>query len=203
MRFAGWFLNALSERCLKECGRALTAIQFPVFKRFLSYRVKRELQFYRLCLDLAAVLAEAGCDIRDMDIDEAIEGSIDIDNRLRRDIKLLPIRIDYDYKKIMPIRKERIEKQTSLFIRFLSTGDVIDYNEMVRKAFDRHEFLERNNDILEHYVDEAFIINSSIKSMVDVDSEAIANRMYCSMLDIGISLNKQIADSIYRDDPIS
>ncbi|NOZ26411.1 MAG: hypothetical protein GXO94_10035 [Nitrospirae bacterium] len=197
MRFAEWFLYALSERCIKYCGKAVSSVQFPVFKKFLFARIKRELQYYRLCLDTAAVISEAGGSVCDGDIEEIIEGSIDLDRRLKGDIRLLPIRIDFAYDKILPLRRERTRMLVQLFVKLLGSGATMDYNEMVRKAFDREVFLELNNEILELYTEEAFIVNSSIKSLINVDSEAIAHRMYCSMLDVGIGLNREMTDCIF------
>jgi hypothetical protein len=197
LKFARWFLNSHSERCIQECGKIVTSLQFPVFKKFLSCRVKRELQFYRLCLDTTSVLTEAGCRACERDIGEIVEASIDLDDRLRRDMKLLPIRIHFDYNKILPLRKERARKQLNLFIRLFSIDDVCNYNGMVRTAFRKEEFLEIKNEILELYVEEAFIINSSISSRVKTGIDELAQRMYCSMLDVGIGLNREITDKIY------
>jgi len=201
MRFAEWFLYALSERCIKYCGKAVSSVQFPVFKKFLFARIKRELQYYKLCLDMAAVINEAGGSICDRDVEEIIEGSIDLDCRLKGDLKFLPIRISFAYDKILPLRKERTKRLVLLFMRLLGSGAARDYNDMVRKAFDKEGFLELNNEILELYTEEAFIVNSSIKSLislVSVDSEAIAHRMYCSMLDVGIGLNRELAECIFE-----
>ncbi len=197
MRFAEWFLYTLSERCIKYCGKAVTSVQFPVFKKFLLARIKRELQYYRLCLDTAAVINEAGGGVCDTDVEEILDASIDLDRRLKGDIKLLPIRIEFAYDKILPLRRERTRKLVQLFATLLGSADAEDYNGMVRNAFDRDAFLELNNEILELYTEEAFLVNSSIKSLINVDSEAIAHRMYCSMLDVGIGLNRELADDIF------
>ena len=197
--FAEWFLKTLSERCIKNCGKIMSAVQLPVFKKYLSRRIKRELQFYELCLDTASVLHEAGVRISEADIDEIMEHSIDLDNRLQRDIRFLPIRIEFDYKKILPLRKERTRRLVHLFMRLLATDDAKGYDDMVRKAFGKEEFRELNNEILELYAEEAFIINSSIKSLINVDTEELANRMYCSMLDVGIGLDREIADRIFNE----
>ncbi|MEC4686185.1 MAG: hypothetical protein VST71_10695 [Nitrospirota bacterium] len=198
MRFAKWFLYALSERCIKYCGKAVSSVQFPVFKKFLFARIKRELQYYRLCLDMAAVINEAGSGICAMDVEEVIEGSIDLDCRLKGDIRFLPIRIDFKYEKILPLRKERTERLIHLFVRLLGSVEAEDYDDMVRKAFKKEEFLELNNEILELYTEEAFVVNQSITSLVNVDSEAIAQRMYCSMLDVGIGLNRELTECIFE-----
>lgn len=197
LRYAGCFLDTLVERCLKKCGSSLSSLQFPVFKKFLSYRVKRELQFYGLCLDLASVLTEADSVLKDHDLDELVEESIELDNRLERDITLLPLRIRFDYEKILPVRKERIKKQIYLFMQILSSDDAGCYHDMVRKAFNKELFLELNNDLLELYAEEAFIINASLKSLIRFDSVGMAHRMYCSMLDLGIGLNGETAGAIF------
>ena len=150
-------------------------------------------------LELATVLIEAKAAISESDIDEVMEGSFDLDKCLSRDIKFLPIRIHFDYDKILPLRRERARKQVALFMQLLSTDDARDYYDMVRKTFSKDDFLALNNELVELYTEEAFVINSSLSSIIDVDSEGIANRMYCSMLDIGIGINKELSDKIYKD----
>ncbi|GBD99222.1 hypothetical protein BMS3Abin07_01256 [bacterium BMS3Abin07] len=200
MKFAGWFLHALLHRCLKQCGRNISIIEFPVFKKFLTCRVKRELEYYRAYLDMAIVLCNAGAEASDRDIDELLEGSRDLDQCLSRDILFLPIRVHFDYDKILPLRRARATKQISLFKRLLSTEGADDYNELVRKTFTKEEFLDLHNEILELYIEETFIINSSLTSVINVDSEGIANRMYCSMLDMGRAMNREIAATIFGND---
>lgn len=197
MKFAGKFLHALLHKCLKECGGNLSAIQFPVFKKFLTCRVKRELEYYRHYLDKALVLHQAGVGLDDDDIEDLMEGSRDIDKCLSRDILLLPIRIKFDYEKILPLRKERAVKQVEIFLRMLDADGAKDYKEMVRMSFNREEFTDLNNEVLEIYAEENFIINTSLTSIIEVDSEEIANRMHCSMLDLGFRMNAEITGSIF------
>ncbi len=200
MKFAGWFLHALLSRCLKECGKNISAIQYPVFKKFLKCRVKRELEYYGHYLDMAMILHEARVDASEGDIDELMEGSRDIDQCLSRDIMFLPIRIQFDYERILPLRRERAKKQVSIFKRLLSAADAKDYHDLVRKTFSKQGFLDIQNEILEVYLEETFIINSSITSVIDVDSEGIANRMHCSMLDMGFKMNTELVDAIFGAD---
>lgn len=196
IRFGEWFLNTLSERCLEQCGKNLSAVQFQVFKKFLSQRIKREIQFYHLCLNTASALTDAGTRLAEADIDEIIEESIDLDIRFRRDIALLPIRVDFDYEQIAPFRRERAKYQVFLFARLLRK-DGADYHALVREAFSRNEFLDLHDDILEIYAEEAFVINLSIKSIIDIDVESTAYRMHCSMLDIGFKMNRKLIDTIF------
>jgi hypothetical protein len=198
IKFAGWFLHALLHRCLKECGRNISAVQYPVFKKFLTCRVKRELEYYRHYLNKAVVLNEVELDLDEDDIHELMEGSRDIDKCLSRDILFLPIRIRFDYDKILPLRRERARKQVSLFQRLLSAEETHDYHELVRKAFSKQEFLDLHNEILEIYAEETFIINTSLTSVIDVDSEGIANRMHCSMIDLGFKMNTVLAETIFE-----
>jgi len=197
LRFAEWFLDAMSERCMKKCGGSLPAFHYPVFRKFLKYRVKREFRVYEECLRLASVLSEVQCSVSETDIDDLIRESIHLDNKLKSDIVLLPVRVHFDYDHILLFRKKRIGKQVDLFKRLLSVDDPVDYHDMVRKAMSPEEFLSRNNELVELYAEEAFVINSSLTSPVNVDSEAIAQKMYCSMLDVGIILNNEIDGTIY------
>jgi hypothetical protein len=197
LRFAEWFLDVMSERCLKQCGGSLPVFHYPVFRKFLKFRVKREFRVYEECLRLASVLCEVQCSVSENDIDDVIRESIHIDNRLKGDVVLLPLRLNFDYDRILYFRRKRLGKQVELFKRLLSVDDADDYNDMVRKALSPEEFLATNNDLVELYTEEAFIINSSLTSPVKIDSEAIAQKMYCSMLDVGIILNREIAGTIY------
>ena len=197
LRFAEWFLDAMSERCLKQCGGSLPAFHYPVFKKFLKFRVKREFRVYEECLSLASILSEAGCSVSATDIDEVVRESIQVDNRLKSDVVFLPIRIHFDYDQILLFRRKRLGKQVDLFKCLLSVDKPDNYHDMVRRAMSPEEYLSRNNELIELYTEEAFIINSSLTSLVNVDSEAIAQKMYCSMLDVGIVLNKEIAVTIY------
>lgn len=51
-RFKARFLNLLTERCLEECGRAISPLHYPVFKRFVNEKTKKELNLYRLRLTM-------------------------------------------------------------------------------------------------------------------------------------------------------
>ncbi len=195
--FAEWFLKELTDRCVRSCGKAMGSLELPVFKKFLSYRVSRELEFYKECLGTASALHEHNLKLSKEDIMELIETSKILDKKLLRDIRLLPLRIDFNYKQITPLRAERAEKQVKLFIGFLSVETAENYPQMVQQSFSKTEYLDINNDILELYTEEAFIINSTIKSIIKIDSETLAHKMYCMMLDVGFSLNREIAEEIY------
>lgn len=195
--FAEDFLNILSRKCLLNCGRIMSPVQLPVFRKFLSYRTRREMQYNKLCLDTAAVLNEADFDISDEDVDEIVEESMDIDNRLTRDIRLLPIRLSYDYDKLLPFRKERSRKNTYLFKRLLASDSASEYAEMARKSFQRGEYIDINKEILELYAEEALIINSAIKSLIKIDMQKVALMMYSRMIEVGNELNQEIADGFW------
>ncbi len=197
MQSAEWFLDTLAQRCLKKSKRIVPALQFPVFKKFLACRVQRELQYYRSYCDLASVLVEVESNISEHDLDELMEDSFFLDRCLARDLVFLPLRIHFDYARILPLRRERARKQTSLFMRLLSTEEAKDYYDMLRKAFNKKEFLQVYNELVILYTDETFIINSSLKSIVGVNSKKIAERLYSSILDIGIEMNREMADTIY------
>ena len=115
LRFAEWFLDAMAERCMKECGGSLPAFHYPVFRKFLKYRVKREFRVYEECIRLASVLSELQCSVSETDIDDLIRESIHLDNKLKSDIVLLPVRVHFDYDHILLFRKKRIGKQVDLF----------------------------------------------------------------------------------------
>lgn len=197
LKFAERFLHVLMERCLKECGSTLESFYFPVFKKFLEYRVKREFQLYRKCLDVASALACSNSRASDRDIEDVVTESIYLDNCLMKDIMLLPIRIHYDYDKILPLRRKRIKNQVDLLIQFLSAGDARGYSEMVSLAISEKDYIATNNELTELHAEEAYLINSSLTSLVSVNSVAIAERMHCSMLDVGIGMNREIARTIY------
>ena len=99
---------------------------------------------------------------------------------------------------ILPLRRERAKKQIKLFQRLLATEGAEDYHDLVRKTFSKHEFTDLHNDILELYAEETFIINSSLTSVIDVDSEGIAHRMHCSMIDMGFKMNMELAETIFE-----
>lgn len=200
MNFAGWFLHSLAQRWLKECGKNVSIIHFSVFKKFLACRVKRELQYYGSYHDLASALVEAGRQISENDINELMEESFDLDTCLKRDIKFLPIWIYFDYDRILPLRRKRAEKQISYFMRLLSTNGAADYHNLVRRAFSKKEFLELHNELVELYADETFIINSSVKSFFEVNSEVTAQKMRRSVLDIGIGLSRETAELIFGEE---
>jgi len=172
-------------------------LELPVFKKFLSYRVNRELEFNEACLSIASVLYENNLKLTTEEIDELAETTKLLDKKLLRDIKLLPLRINFDYKMITPLRRKRIELLVSLFLALLRTEGTSSYEEMVYSAFDMNQYLDINNEILELYSEEAFIINSTIKSIIKIDTESLAHKMYCMMIDVGYKLNREIAERIY------
>ncbi len=198
MKHAEKFLGALSRHCINHCGKNFSAVELPVFKKFLNYRIKRELEFYRLCLEHAAVLRESGTSLTCDDIDEIIDESISIDKKLLRDIRFLPIRISFDYNKILPLRRKRAELQIKLFYRLLGAKASDSFSSIVKEVFKKEEYLDINNDIVELYTEEAFIINSTIKSIIKIDTETLAHNMYCSMLDVGFKLNRDFANRLFK-----
>ncbi|RMG71696.1 MAG: hypothetical protein D6710_05730 [Nitrospirae bacterium] len=199
MKHAEEFLNSLSRQCISHCGKRFSAVELPVFKKFLNYRVKRELEFYRLCLEHAVLLHEAGTKLTAQDIDEILEESISIDKKLLRDIRFLPLRIEYDYNRILPLRRKRTELQLKLFYRLLEANSSEDFSQMVKEVFTKQQYLDINNDIVELYTEEAFIINSSIKSIIKIDSEVLAHNMFCSMLDVGFKLNREFSKRLFNN----
>ena len=192
-----WFLNTLARRFLSESRNTVSYVQYPVLNKFLLCRVERELQYYRSYQELASVLVETGSEITESDLDELMEDSFDMDRCFTRDIILLPIWIRYDYEKILPLRRERAKKQISLFMRLLSTDGATDYNDLVTRTFKKNEYLEMYDELVELYADETFIINSSLKSVVDVDSERISRRMHTLVLETGMRMNREMADLIF------
>lgn len=196
MEFGEWFLKTLSEQCIQSCGRSLSAVQFPVFKKFLLMRIKREIQFYYICLDMAETLVETGTDLDEYEVEDIIEESMILDKKFKRDIMLMPLRVNFDYDVIVPLRRERTVFQIGLFTKLLKSGGE-KYEEMAQKAFNRDEFIDIHNEILELYAEEAFIINLALRSVIDIDAEGTAYRVHCSMLDIGVKLNREIADRIF------
>ncbi len=197
LQYAEEFLGTLSEHCINYCGSKLSAIELPVFRKFLKIRVKHELEFYRLCLELASLLHESGTRVSTQDIEEIIEESMILDKKLKRDIRFLPLRIEFDYKTILPLRRERAKKQVELFYNLLCSNNCTSFTDIVKDVYTKEEYLNINNEILELYADEAFIINSSIKSVIKVDSETLAHNMYCSMLDVGFKINRDFAERLF------
>lgn len=195
--YAERFLCNLTERCIQQCGKNIRAIEFPVFKKFISSRTRREFEFNRICLEQAEILHQTETDLTDEEIEDILEQSRNIDRKLLRDIRLLPLNICFDYQKISPLRKERIAKQVILFRRMLDVESPLNYADMVRRAFQKKEFISINNDIVELYAEEAFIINSSLKSILKIDTDVLSHRMYCSMIDVGFALNREVAEEIF------
>lgn len=196
MRFGEWFLSTLSDQCVENCGRALSAIQFPVFRKFLKSRIKREVQFYNVCLNMAEMLVDTGTNLDEHDVEEIIDESMELDRKFKRDITLMPVRVEFDYIVILPLRRERTRHQVGLFTKLLRSGGQ-EYEDMARLSFDRTEFLDIHNEILELYAEEAFIINLALRPLIDIDTEGTAYRVHCSMLDIGFKLNREIAGKIF------
>jgi hypothetical protein len=195
-----WFLHTLARKFLKESRKSVSAVQYPVLRKFLTCRVKRELQYYRSYQEMASVHVEAGSAISESDLDELMEDSFDMDKCFTRDIILLPVWIRYDYEKILPIRRERAKKQISLFMRLLSTEGATDYNDLVTKTFSKNEYLEMYDELVELYADETFIINLSLKSLVDVDSNRISRKMRTLVIEIGMRMNREIVDLIFDNE---
>jgi len=198
MRFGEWFLNTLSAMCIQECGQALSVGQLSVFKKFLSHRMKREIQFYNLCLNVASALVETGTRVSEHDIEEIIDESVDLDVRFRQDIVLLPIRVEYNYDSILPYRRERARYHVLFFTRLLK-ADGADFHALIRHSFEENEFFDLNGKILELYAEEAFVINLSLKTVINIDTEATAYRMHCLMIDIGFRLLRDLCKKSFHE----
>jgi hypothetical protein len=200
MEHVEWFLHTLSRKFLKKGRKSVPAVQYPVLRKFVNCRVERELKYYRSYHEMASVLVEAGSAISESDLDELMEDSFHMDKCFTRDIILLPVWIRYDYEKILPIRRERAKKQISLFMRLLSTEGATDYNDLVTKTFSKNEYLEMYDELVELYADETFIINLSLKSLVDVDSNRISRKMRTLVIEIGMRMNREIVDLIFDNE---
>jgi len=198
-RFNKKSLILLSERCLRECGKAVSLLHFPVFRRFVNERLKRDLTYYRLCLDFAIELQETGLKASEDDIEGILKEAVEIDRRFLRAISYLPLKLTIDYKEINRFRKERTVLLLGLYLNLLRVGyEDASYKEMVKGAYKKKDFIELNDSLLDLYAEEIFIINSSLKAMVPIgDIEAIAHRLFCTMQDMGRRLNREIADEIY------
>jgi hypothetical protein len=190
------FLDRLTERCLTECSKVLIPFGVPVFKKFLKYRTQRELELNREALDTAEVLHSTGTNLSYEDIDELLQTSRFIDKKLQRDIFLLPIRINFNYEKVLPIRKRRLEILTTYFKMLLDTCQMT-YKEMVRRALSKKDYIDINSDVVELYAEEAYEVNLCIKSPVKIDLEQMAQRIHCSMIEVGMNILRQEAEEIY------
>lgn len=198
-RFNTKYLNLLTKKCLKECGRLVSLLHFPVFKKFVDERVRKDLSYYRLCLDLALRLYEENSRVSREDIDDLLDDAKEIDKKFIKAISCLPLRLTMDYEKIDKFRRERTILLVNLYLKLLKTGDKkVSYKDMVNEAYKKKEFIELNNNLLDLYAEENFIINSSIKSVIPMDIDGMANRFYCIMQDLGRGLNTEIANEIYN-----
>lgn len=195
-KYGEMFLRELSFMCLEECGRNLSSVERSVMKRFLNARVRREAEFIKECLEMAETVRETGGELSTNDVDEVMEHSYTIDRKLLRDIRFLPIELSYDYNDINPFRRERIRKQTLFFLKLLGVSGGC-YEEIVRKACNDAEYLKLNEEILDLYAEEAYIINSSIRTPFMLVKKDLADRIYCSMLDIGRRLLKGETERIF------
>jgi hypothetical protein len=198
-KFNTKYLNLLTERCLKECGRLVSLFHFPVFKKFVDERVKKDLSYYRLCLDLALRLNDKGLRVSKEDIDDILDDAKDIDKKFINAISYLPLRLTMDYEKIDKFRSERTVLLVNLYLKLLKRGNEnITYKEMVKGSYKKKEFIELNNNLLDLYAEETFIINSSLRTLIPMDVNAMANRLYCTMQDMGRGLNTEVANEIYE-----
>lgn len=197
-RFNTKYLTLLTKMCLKECGRVVNLIHFPVFKKFVDERTRKDLSYYSLCLDLALEIHEAGCKASEEDIDDLLEETKEIDRKFLRVLSHLPLRISMDYEEINKFRRERTILLLHLYLKLLNAGDEdATYEEMVKGAYKKKDFIELNNSLLNLYAEETFIINSSLKSLIPMDVETLSHRLFCTMQDMGRKLNREVADEIY------
>ncbi len=194
-------MRELSFMCLEECGRNLSSVERAVMKRFLSARIKRETEFIRECLEMAETVMETGGALSTVDINDVLEHSYTIDRKLLRDIRFLPMELSYDYNDINPFRRERIAKQIFFFLRLLGVSGGGCYEEIVRNACNYAEYLKLNEEILDLYAEEAYIINSSIRTPFMRVKKDLADRIYCSMLDIGRRLLRGETERIFCEVP--
>jgi hypothetical protein len=198
-RFNVRYLTLLTERCLKECGRVVSLIQFPVFKKFVDERLKKDVGYYSLCLDLAEELYEAGCNASDEDIENLLEETKEIDRKFIRAISHLPLRLTMEYDEIKNFRKERTILLLDLYLQLLKVGDEdTTYKEMVKGAYKKNDYIELNDNLLDLYAEEIFIINNSLRSLIPMDVNTLSHRLFCTMQDMGRKLNREVADEIYN-----
>ncbi|RME65624.1 MAG: hypothetical protein D6778_06010 [Nitrospirae bacterium] len=190
------FLQRLTERCINECSKALIPFGVPVFKRFLKYRSQRELELNAEALEMAEILHTTGATLSEEDLEELLETSRTIDKKLQRDILLLPIRVHFDYDTIVHFRKKRLELLTGFFKKLLDTCQD-SYKEMVRKAMSKDQYLDVNTDVVELYAEEAYEINLSIRTPIKVDLKPLAERIHCSMIEVGVRILQEEAEDIF------
>lgn len=70
---------------------------------------------------------------------------------------------------------------------------------MVKGAYSKKDYIDTNNTLLDLYAEEIFILNSSLKSLIPLDVEGLAHRLFCTMQEIGRKMIREIADEIYSD----
>ena len=154
--------------------------------------------FYRLCLDLAIELKEAGHKASGKDIEWLLNEAREIDRKFQKSILYLPLRLAMDYKKINKFRTKRAFILVNLYLRLLKAGDEnTTYKAMVKRAFKEKGFIELNNTLLNLYAEETFVINSSLKSLIPMDIEIMAQRLFLHMQSLGKKLNREVTDEIY------
>lgn len=198
-RFNKKYLTLLTKRCIKECGRVVSLIQFPVFKKFVNERLKKDLGYYSLCLDLAVELYEANCKASDEDIENLLEETKEIDRKFLGAISHLPLRLTMEYEEIENFRKERTILLIDLYLQLLRVGDEdATYKEMVKGAYKKNDYIELNDSLLDLYAEETFIINNSLRSLIPMDVNTLSHRLFCTMQDMGRRLNREVADEIYN-----
>jgi len=190
------FLDKLTDRCLTECAKVLIPFGIPIFKKFLKHRTKRELELNQKALETAEVLHKTGTNLSEADIEELLEISQIIDKKLQRDIFILPIRITFNYEKILPIRKKRLEILTNYFKQLLDTCKST-YSQMVRNAMHKKDYIDMNADVVELYAEEAYEVNLGIRSPIKIDLEQMAERIHCSMIEVGMQIIQKEAEEIY------
>ncbi len=154
--------------------------------------------YYRHCLDLAIELQQAGYKVSNEDIDELLNEAKEIDRKFQRSIFHLPLRLVLDYEKINKLRKRRTFILVNLYLRLLKAGDEdATYKEMVMKTFKKRNFIELNDTLLDLYSKESFILSSSLRSLIPMDVQALAERLYLHMRGLGRRLNREAASEIY------
>lgn len=160
--------------------------------------------YYRLCLDLAIELHEAGYKASEKDVEELLNEAKEIDRKFLVSILHLPLRLTMDYEKINKFRKKRTSLLVGFYLKLLKAGaDGATYKEMVRRVFKKKDFVELNDNLLNIYTEESFIINSSLKSLIPMDVKALAHRLFMHMRSVGKKLNREVADEIYDNKVMS
>lgn len=163
-------LHEFSRRCVEKIDEHVSFILVkPLVHHFMDDNVTKEIVKDRIIIEHAGSVFDTSQNIADVDIDDVLRKTNEVDREFLKKISLLPISLLMPYTDLERVRKYRIAVMVRAVFDLLGHWDVRGtFIDTVRNTYSEEHFRQMVLSILHYYNLETKVISSSIKIMPPV-----------------------------------